>query len=407
MPEGFLDIDSAPQEADFDASDTEVYVELDDEALEELADIAAALGVEDEDIKVFEEEQSNSVLTEREVPLVKVVNRKTRRNKTAPSYREVDEDEDLVRQYLSEIGMVPLLTSTEERELGEKVRAGLEAEKELKEAGENTVKAKRLELEQTIANGAKAKEHFVKANLRLVVSIAKKFKMSTASIQLLDLIQEGNIGMAHAVDKFDHRKGFKFSTYATWWIRQAINRYIADTARTVRLPVYMVENVSQLRKAYAKLREKGEQPTPDELMEHLEWDEKTFFATLMANFRGYTLSMSEPINDKSENATAGESTLEDLVADPTAQNDMEAAAISSDRNSFVDGIKLILSDIEFEVLNLHWGLEEEMPLTYEEVGERLDMTKNQARQHEMRAWARIRHPSTGLVTGHFRDLLKG
>ena len=184
-----------------------------------------------------------------------------------PKERVERDEEDLVRLYLTDIGQYPLLTKEDEVRLAQKIEKGVEAREKLSTSEKLTAKEK-SDLKRLDRNGARAEKKFVQSNLRLVVSIAKKYQAS--GLPLLDLIQEGNLGLMHAVEKFDWRKGFKFSTYATWWIRQAITRSIADQARTIRIPVHMIETINKLvRTSRQMLHEIGREPTPEELSEKM------------------------------------------------------------------------------------------------------------------------------------------
>ena len=226
-------------------------------------------------------------------------------------------DDDLVRIYLSEIGRHALLTKADEARLGAQVKAGLAAVDELAKGAHTP--ARQRELTKLIRVGEAAKDTFVKANLRLVVSIAKKYQ--SADLPLLDLIQEGNIGLMHAVDKFDADKGFKFSTYATWWIRQAITRGIANTGRTIRLPVHAVDQVKLLQKARQELTERlGRQPRDAELADALDVGiDKLHEIMAFARIPG---SLDAPLTDD------GDTELGDLVGDPNAESPADMAVLS-------------------------------------------------------------------------------
>jgi RNA polymerase sigma factor (sigma-70 family) len=301
------------------------------------------------------------------------------------------DDEDLVRLYLSDIGRYPLLTKADEVQLARAIEAGTTARGEMACAGDAAL-TRRRELRCQIRDGEDAQQRFVKSNLRLVVSIAKKYQAS--GLPLLDLIQEGNLGLMHAVEKFDWRKGFKFSTYATWWIRQAITRGIANTGRTIRLPVHAGDTLTRLQKARSRLELKeGRPPTVSELSIELELPEDKVIEAL--RFALEPLSLSEPLRDD------GDAELSDVVEDRSADSpfDMAATALLPD-----EILRLLtpLDEREREILRLRFGLDRGEPRTLEEVGEYFHLTRERIRQIEARAMSKLRHPSSD--TGA-RDLL--
>ena len=302
------------------------------------------------------------------------------------------DEEDLVRLYLSEIGQYPLLTKDDESRLAQAMEHGKEAATEL-EANERSLSpARKRELRKLVKAGDEAERSFVQSNLRLVVSIAKKYQAS--GMPLLDLIQEGNLGLMHAVEKFDWRKGFKFSTYATWWIRQALTRGIANTNRTIRLPVHAGDNLARVQKARVRLETAfGRRPTVAELAADLDMPEDK--VTEILRFAADTLSLSTPLRED------GDAELGDIVEDPTAASPFEAAAESL-LPAQISRLMLPLDDREREILSLRFGLDRGEPRTLEEVGEHFDLTRERIRQIEARAMSQLRHPSSD--TGA-RDLL--
>ncbi|MFN7969033.1 MAG: sigma-70 family RNA polymerase sigma factor [Acidimicrobiales bacterium] len=302
------------------------------------------------------------------------------------------DEEDLVRLYLSEIGQYPLLTKDDESRLAQAMEHGKEAATEL-EANERSLSpARKRELRKLVKAGDEAERSFVQSNLRLVVSIAKKYQAS--GMPLLDLIQEGNLGLMHAVEKFDWRKGFKFSTYATWWIRQALTRGIANTNRTIRLPVHAGDNLARVQKARVRLETAfGRRPTVAELAADLDMPEDK--VTEILRFAADTLSLSTPLRED------GDAELGDIVEDPTAASPFEAAAESL-LPAQISRLMLPLDDREREILSLRFGLDRGEPRTLEEVGEHFDLTRERIRQIEARAMSKLRHPSSD--TGA-RDLL--
>jgi RNA polymerase sigma factor (sigma-70 family) len=302
------------------------------------------------------------------------------------------DEEDLVRLYLIDIGHYPLLAKDDEVRLAQAIEAGNQARSELEGRPRDLSAPRRRELKRVVRHGADAERTFVQSNLRLVVSIAKKYQAS--GLPLLDLIQEGNLGLMHAVEKFDWRKGFKFSTYATWWIRQAITRGIANTGRTIRLPVHAGDTLARLQKARIRLELKlGRPPTQRELAIEAEMDEDRVTEAL--RFALEPLSLSEPLRDD------GDAELGDMVEDRSADSPFEVAATSL----LPDEIARLLGpldDREREILRLRFGLDRGEPRTLEEVGVLFNLTRERIRQIEARAMSKLRHPSSD--TGA-RDLL--
>jgi RNA polymerase sigma factor (sigma-70 family) len=291
-------------------------------------------------------------------------------------------EEDLVRLYLNDIGKYALLTKDAEARLAQAVEAGRQARGEL--AGADGISPSRQrQLRRLIRDGDQATETFVTANLRLVVSIAKKYQ--AAGLPLLDLVQEGNLGLIHAVEKFDWRKGFKFSTYATWWIRQAITRGVANTGRTVRLPVHAGDLLNRVIKARGRLEgQLGRRPTIAELAADLEIPEGR--VTDILRHVAEPLSLSEPLRDD------GDAELGDVVADRAAVSpfDAAAAALLGDE---VNKMLVALDEREREILRLRFGLDRGQPRTLDEVGACFSLTRERIRQIEARAMSKLRHPS--------------
>jgi RNA polymerase sigma factor (sigma-70 family) len=302
------------------------------------------------------------------------------------------DDEDLVRLYLSDIGRYTLLTKDDEARLAQAIEGRREAAAELQASGRNIPLARRRELQASVRDGDAAESAFVRANLRLVVSIAKKYQAS--GLPLLDLIQEGNLGLMHAVEKFDWRKGFKFSTYATWWIRQAITRGIANTGRTIRLPVHAGDTLTRLQRTRLALeRRLGRPATIVELA--TECDLPVAKVSEALQFASEPLSLSEPLRDD------GDAELADLVEDAGSASPFDVVA-SSLLGGEVARLLAPLDDREKAVLRLRFGLDRGEPRTLEEVGAIFNLTRERIRQIEARAIAKLRHPSSD--TGA-RDLL--
>ena len=301
------------------------------------------------------------------------------------------DEEDLVRLYLTDIGQYVLLTKDDEVRLAKEIEEGKAAEKQLENSARMSATRKR-ELRKVVRLGTRAERQFVQSNLRLVVSIAKKYQAS--GLPLLDLIQEGNLGLMHAVEKFDWRKGFKFSTYATWWIRQAITRGIANTGRTIRLPVHAGDTLARLQKARSRLELKfGRPATLAELAAEVEMPEDKVTEAL--RFANEPLSLSEPLRED------GDAELGDVVEDRSVESPFEVAATAM----LPEEINRLLAPLdprEREILALRFGLDRGEPRTLEEVGEAFNLTRERIRQIEARAMSKLRHPSSD--TGA-RDLL--
>ena len=293
---------------------------------------------------------------------------------------------DPVRMYLKEIGKVDLLTASEEVDLAMKIEAGLKATEELERAEEEGVELTRRErrrLTRVEQVGLDAKDQLIEANLRLVVSIAKRYV--GRGMLFLDLIQEGNLGLIRAVEKFDYTKGFKFSTYATWWIRQAITRAIADQARTIRIPVHMVETINKLVRIQRQLlQELGREPTPEEIGEQMDMTAERVREIQKINQE--PVSLETPIGEEED------SQLGDFIEDHEAVRPDDAAGFSmlqEQLQMMLDG----LAERERKVIELRFGLKDGHPRTLEEVGREFGVTRERIRQIESKTLAKLRHPS--------------
>jgi RNA polymerase primary sigma factor len=298
-----------------------------------------------------------------------------RRNRASSSS---DSGVDLTRRYLSELGSYPLLTAEDEVALARAIEAGRDAEVELT-SGPNP--SRRRELDQLVRDATDARRRFIQSNLRLVVSIAKRYQGT--GMTLLDLIQEGNLGLMRAVEKFDHRKGFKFSTYATWWIRQAIGRGIADKGRTIRLPSHLVDTMAVLAKTSSHLlKTLGREPTAAELADETGLPVERVQMALRA--APDLVSLSAQIGEDD-----GE--LGDLLADDRAEAPFDVAALALAKDDLVDLLGF-LNPREREVLTLRFGLGLDRPLTLDEVGKRYNVTRERIRQIEAKALTKLRHP---------------
>jgi RNA polymerase primary sigma factor len=301
-----------------------------------------------------------------------------------PNKRAQMPDDDLVRLYLSDVGRHQLLTKEDEARLAQAAEAGRQARAELV-AGTDCPPTRVRELRLVVQVGDAAVETFVNGNLRLVVSIAKRYQGS--DLPLLDLIQEGNLGLMHAVEKFDWRKGFKFSTYATWWIRQAITRGIANAGRTIRLPIHASELLNQAGNASVRLEAQfGRRPSVSELAADLDVSADKVVEIL--RHATAPASLSEPLRND------GDAELGDLVEDLRAVSPSDAA-VAALLPAEVAKMLVGLEDREREIIRLRFGLDRGEPRTLEEVGVHFGLTRERIRQIETRAMSKLRHPSAG------------
>ena len=303
---------------------------------------------------------------------------------------------DAVRMYLREIGQVDLLTVEHERRLAQLIEAGKIAAARIDEmAGSSELQpADQRVLLRSVSNGERAKSALTQANLRLVVSIAKRY--SGRGMQLLDLIQEGNLGLMRAVDKFDHSKGFKFSTYATWWIRQAITRSIADQARTIRIPVHMVEHMNRVARAKRQMHQELErEPTIDEIATKVQLPPDRVRELLRISQD--PLSLDSPVGDEDE------ANLGDFIEDASVDSPADAAT----RMMLHDAVSEVLgelSDREQEIVRLRFGLDGGRAKTLEEVGQEFGVTRERIRQIEAKTLAKLRHPQRSQRLREFLEV---
>ena len=301
---------------------------------------------------------------------------------------------DPVRMYLQEIGRVPLLDAQQEVELAMQREAGIKAAEKLPGLPEGTLPADRVFAERAVRVGSRAEQRLVEANLRLVVSIAKKYV--GRGMPLLDLIQEGNLGLMRAVEKFDYRKGFKFSTYASWWIRQSVTRALADQGRTIRVPVHMVETINKLAAVQRALsQELGREPTIEEIAVDLELEPSKVFE--LRRIAQDPLSLESPLGEEDD------STLGDFVED----HDAEAPVASASFRLLQDYLRIVLEELserERQVLVMRFGLADGKIHTLEQVGKHFKVTRERVRQLETKALAKLRQPSRA---GKLKDYLEG
>ncbi len=301
--------------------------------------------------------------------------------------------DDPVKVYLKEIGRVPLLTPEEEVNLALTIKAGSEAKEKYDADPDALSEEEKAACLKAIKKGVAARKRLSEANLRLVVSIAKRYV--GRGMQFLDLIQEGNLGLIKAVEKFDHTKGFKFSTYATWWIRQAITRAIADQARTIRIPVHMVETINKVKKVSSQLlHEQGKEPTAEEIAERLEMS--------VDKVREIMRVAQEPVSLETPIGEEEDSHLGDFIPDDEAPVPAEVASHTLLREQLSEVLDT-LTEREEKVLRLRFGLEDGRPRTLEEVGKEFNVTRERIRQIEAKALRKLRHPSRSKKLKDFLD----
>ena len=299
---------------------------------------------------------------------------------------------DPVKDYLKQIGKVPLLNAEQEVELAKRIKAGLFAEEKLAES-DRMNPDQRIDLEWIAEDGRRAKNHLLEANLRLVVSLAKRY--TGRGMLFLDLIQEGNLGLIRAVEKFDYTKGYKFSTYATWWIRQAITRAMADQARTIRIPVHMVEVINKLARVQRQmLQDLGREPTPEELAVELDMTPEKVVE--VQKYGREPISLHTPLGED------GDSEFGDLIEDSEAIQPGEAVSftlLQEQLHSVLD----TLSEREAGVVSMRFGLTDGQPKTLDEIGKVYGVTRERIRQIESKTMSKLRHPSRSQVLRDYLD----
>ena len=308
-----------------------------------------------------------------------------------------DTGPDAVRMYLNEIGQVDLLNADDEKRLGRAIKDGLEADVQLKRGIGTLGVRDRRALQRTVTEGVKAKEHMVRANLRLVVSIARRYDRK--ELQLADLIQEGNIGLMHAADKYDYEKGFKFSTYATWWIRQSMTRAMADQGRNIRIPGHMMEIVNRVHRAERELAAELERdPTPDEVALRTQMTVEKLLDVMQLALS--TTSLDAPVGSDSDDLTVG-----DTIASGDATNDPSE---STERRQLGEAVERTLSDLperDQDIVSMRFGIGKYagQPYTLEDVAKKMNVTRERVRQIEQKTLARLRHPHNSANLRAFLD----
>ncbi len=300
---------------------------------------------------------------------------------------------DPVKDYLKQIGKVPLLNAEQEVELAKRIEAGLFAEEKLAEGMDGLQPAGRLDMEWIAEDGRRAKNHLLEANLRLVVSLAKRY--TGRGMLFLDLIQEGNLGLIRAVEKFDYTKGYKFSTYATWWIRQAITRAMADQARTIRIPVHMVEVINKLGRIQRELlQDLGREPTPEELAKEMDITPEKVLE--IQQYAREPISLDQTIGDE------GDSQLGDFIEDSEAVVAVDAVSFTLLQDQ-LQSVLETLSEREAGVVRLRFGLTDGQPRTLDEIGQVYGVTRERIRQIESKTMSKLRHPSRSQVLRDYLD----
>ena len=317
-----------------------------------------------------------------------------------------DDDEDLpvawlaarasadpVRDYLNQIGKVPLLSAGQEVELAKRIEAGLFADHKLADGGPSLSAEARVDLEQVAEDGRRAKTHLVEANLRLVVSMARRY--TGRGMLFLDLIQEGNMGMIRGVEKFDYTRGYKFSTYATWWIRQAITRAMADQSRTIRLPAHMAATVSNLAWVQRRmLQDLGREPTSQELADKLEMTLEKLVE--LQRYGREPISLHTPLGE------VGDGELGDMILDSEATEPSEAVSFTLLQEQ-LQAVLGTLSEREAGVVSLRFGLADGRPRTLDEIGKVYGVTRERIRQIESKTLSKLRHPSRVRLLRDYLD----
>ena len=389
--------DSGIQVVD-DAEDLEVDLELSSIVDLVLDDSDDGISLSDDEILdgIPEDELKHAEVVDVILPAISARTKKGARRRVITDSSLTLLTGDPVRMYLKEIGKVDLLTATEEIDLAMKIEAGVEAATQLEDAFRKKIELDRRDsrrLNRIEQVGLDAKQQLIEANLRLVVSIAKRYV--GRGMLFLDLIQEGNLGLIRAVEKFDYTKGFKFSTYATWWIRQAITRAIADQARTIRIPVHMVETINKLVRIQRQLlQELGREPTPEEIGDRMGMPAE--------RIREIQKISQEPVSLETPIGEEEDSQLGDFIEDSAAVVPPEAASFSmlqEQLNKVLEG----LAERERKVISLRFGLEDGHPRTLEEVGREFGVTRERIRQIESKTLAKLRHPSR---SGKLKDYIE-
>ena len=390
----------SPATAGEDITDEDVVdVEVDDTELE---DVVVDVDVVVDDEAADEEEETEETAK----PAAAAPAKEDEPEDTGFVYSDADDDDapaqqvvtagataDPVKDYLKQIGKVALLNAEQEVELAKRIEAGLFAEEKLAETRDSLEPKLRRELEWIAQDGRRAKNHLLEANLRLVVSLAKRY--TGRGMLFLDLIQEGNLGLIRAVEKFDYTKGFKFSTYATWWIRQAITRAMADQARTIRIPVHMVEVINKLARVQRQmLQDLGREPTPEELAKELDMTPEKVVE--VQKYGREPISLHTPLGED------GDSEFGDLIEDSEAVVPADAVSFTLLQEQLHQVLDT-LSEREAGVVSMRFGLTDGQPKTLDEIGKVYGVTRERIRQIESKTMSKLRHPSRSQVLRDYLD----
>ncbi len=395
-----LDLDAASPDAD-DLADGEVDVadiEIPDEtgADETPAVTTAAPAVDDEDDEDEVESTRDMPPTARKSADFVWDEEESEALRQARKDAELTASADSVRAYLKQIGKVALLNAEEEVELAKRIEAGLYTAERLRKAADahdTSSPQLRRDLRWIVRDGERAKNHLLEANLRLVVSLAKRY--TGRGMAFLDLIQEGNLGLIRAVEKFDYTKGYKFSTYATWWIRQAITRAMADQARTIRIPVHMVEVINKLGRIQRELlQDLGREPTPEELAKEMDITPEKVLE--IQQYAREPISLDQTIGDE------GDSQLGDFIEDSEAVVAVDAVSFTLLQDQ-LQSVLATLSEREAGVVRLRFGLTDGQPRTLDEIGQVYGVTRERIRQIESKTMSKLRHPSRSQVLRDYLD----
>lgn len=392
-------IEESEEETEDDIDDADIDLN-DEEELDDTEDTDGDDTSDDEDESEEGDEESK--------PKPEVVEVTTSKAKTKGSFVVSDSDEsdepvqqvtvagataDPVKDYLKQIGKVSLLNAEQEVDLARRIEAGLYAEYKLKNEADSMTAKERRELHFMVSDGQLAKNHLLEANLRLVVSLAKRY--TGRGMQFLDLIQEGNLGLIRAVEKFDYTKGYKFSTYATWWIRQAITRAMADQARTIRIPVHMVEVINKLARVQRQmLQDLGREPTPEELAKELDMTPEKVVE--VQKYGREPISLHTPLGED------GDSEFGDLIEDSEAIVPADAVSFTLLQEQ-LHNVLDTLSEREAGVVSMRFGLGDGQPKTLDEIGKVYGVTRERIRQIESKTMSKLRHPSRSQVLRDYLD----
>jgi RNA polymerase primary sigma factor len=396
--DGEVELDGAPEAGELEEVDVELDAELGDDVVEV---------VDDDDDDDDDDEEPANTGANRRAPTTRSSQQKQSADfvwdeEESEALRQARKDAELtasadsVRAYLKQIGKVALLNAEEEVELAKRIEAGLYAAERMRrtiDAGEKVSPQMRRDLRWIVRDGERAKNHLLEANLRLVVSLAKRY--TGRGMAFLDLIQEGNLGLIRAVEKFDYTKGYKFSTYATWWIRQAITRAMADQARTIRIPVHMVEVINKLGRIQRELlQDLGREPTPEELAKEMDITPEKVLE--IQQYAREPISLDQTIGDE------GDSQLGDFIEDSEAVVAVDAVSFTLLQDQ-LQSVLATLSEREAGVVRLRFGLTDGQPRTLDEIGQVYGVTRERIRQIESKTMSKLRHPSRSQVLRDYLD----